>query len=162
MTAKFTVALLSLVSLMLASCAGPGFNSVYRKSVDEYHAANPKPTVSGPWVGYWKSNENLHTGKLRAIAVANTPAVPADGAAGRYKFRYHATWAKILSGGYTSVHDVVRNRDGSFQVSGSEDIALLGTYTSQGSITDDKFDSTYQSKADNGVFVLERPQPESR
>jgi hypothetical protein len=149
---------LATLASLTVGCSAPGFNSAYRKSVDAYQSAEVKPKVTGPWEGYWKSDVNGHTGKLRAIAQPGTPAVPVDGASGRYIFRYHATWAKVLSGGYTSPHDVVRQRDGSFRVSGEKDIAFIATYLSDGTIRGEAFDSTYRSSGDRGVFVLRRPE----
>ena len=145
---------------LLTSCAGPGFHSAYRKSVDTYHAADPKPDVSGPWEGYWLSDRNAHTGKLRAIGTRRPSAAGAEDGTEHMEFRYHATWAKVLSGGYTSDHRVKRNRDGSYQVSGEKEIALLGLYTSEGTIKGDKFESRYEADADEGVFVLKRPGSE--
>ena len=157
MNTKLALGFITLTAALLTSCAGPGFNSAYRKSVTAYHAADPKPEVSGPWEGYWLSGENAHTGKLRAVAVPATSEAPAANGDGRYQFRYHATWAKVLSGGYTSEHEVKRKPDGSFTLKGQEEIALLGLYKSEGTIKGDKFDSTYHADADQGVFILKRP-----
>jgi hypothetical protein len=160
MNIRIAFVLLLLTAALLTSCAGPGFSSAYRKSVDSYRAANPKPKVSGPWEGYWLSDKNQHTGKLRAIATPHPSPAGADDGFEHYDFRYHATWAKVLSGGYTSDHKVKRKPDGSFSVTGEKDIFLLGPYRSEGTVRGDKFDSRYHSSADQGVFILKRPSVE--
>ena len=148
-----------LLAVMLSSCASPAFNSAYRRAVADYRAADPKPEVAGPWQGYWKSDVNGHTGDLRAVATpAAAATVPADGVGEGYQFRYHATWAKVLSGGYTSPHEVRRNRAGGYTVLAEKDIAFLGVYKSEGTIKGDKFESKYRSDSDHGVYVLQRPQ----
>jgi len=152
------VLLCSLATLLLSSCTNPGFNSAYRQSVADYKAADSKPKISGPWEGYWLSDVNGHTGKLRALAKPAAPTVPIDGAGGRYTFRYHATWAKVLSGGYTSPHEVRGDGEGGYVVEAEKDIALLGVYKSEGTIKGDKFESTYRSDGDHGVYVLQRPE----
>ena len=162
MNTRLAFGFVALTAALLTSCAGPGFNSAYRKSVDAYHAADPKPGVSGPWEGYWLSGENAHTGKLRAIGTQlHSPACGDDGVE-HMEFRYHATWAKVLSGGYTADHKVKRNPDGSITVSAEREIALLGTYTSEGRVKGDKFESVYKADADHGVFILQRPSPDSK
>ena len=161
MNTRLAFGFIALTASLLTSCAGPGFNSAYRKSVDAFDAADPKPKVSGPWEGYWLSDKNAHTGKLRAISTprpstAGDSDSDSDGVE-HYDFRYHATWAKVLSGGYRSDHSVSREPDGSYSVKGAENIALLGLYTSEGTIKGDKFESRYKSDADEGVFILQRP-----
>lgn len=159
MNTRLAFCFTALTTVLLTSCAGPGYNSAYRKSVEAYHAADPKPEVSGPWEGYWLSGENAHTGKLRAIGSARPSAAGGDDGVEHMDFRYHATWAKVLSGGYTADHKVKRNRDGSFSVNAEKEIALLGPYTSEGTIKGDKFEATYKAEADHGVFILQRPAP---
>ncbi len=143
---------------VLSSCSSPGFNSAYRKSVAEYKVAATKPKVVGPWEGYWLSNVNGHTGKLRAVAKPAAPTVPVDGVGGRYLFRYHATWAKVLSGGYTSPHEVRSDGAGGYTTEAEKDIALLGIYKSEGTIKGNQFWSKYHSDSDHGIYVLERPK----
>lgn len=157
-TTRIAFGLFALTAALLTSCAGPSFNSAYRKSVDAYHAADPKPKISGPWEGYWLSDKNAHTGKLRAIGTRKHPAACAgDDGVDHLDFRYHATWAKVLSGGYTADHEANGNPDGSISVKAEKEIALLGLYTSEGTIKGDKFESRYLSDADQGVYVLQRP-----
>lgn len=147
-----------LLAVLFSACASPTFNSAYRKSVAAYEAADPKPKVVGPWQGYWKSEVNGHTGKLRAVARPAAATVPVDGVGGRYQFRYHATWAKVLSGGYTSPHEVLSDGAGGYTLEAEKDIALLGVYKSEGTIKGDKFESKYRSDSDHGVYVLQRPE----
>jgi len=147
-----------LLAVTFCSCAGPGFNSAYHKSVAEYKAADPKPEIVGPWEGYWKSDVNGHTGKLRAVAAPapETERGLSDGET--YLFRYHATWAKVLSGGYTSPHQVFSDGEGGYTTTAEKDIALLGLYKSEGRIKGDKFESKYRSDGDHGIYVLQRPE----
>lgn len=165
MTTRLAIGILILTSALLTSCAGPGFESAYQKSLDSYQAADPKPEVSGPWEGYWLSDKNGHTGKLRAIGTEDSSLGRNEQGSGKefqqVEFRYHATWAKILSGGYTSDHLVRRKSDGSITVRGEKEIAFLGLYTSEGTIEGEKFESRYHSDADQGVFVLRRPSQDT-
>lgn len=151
---------LALSVLTLTNCAGPGFGSAYRKAQTSYRSAEVKPKVSGPWEGYWKSTESGHTGKLRAIATPAAPTVLVGGAGGRYDFRYHAKWAKVLSATYKAPNEV-RPEPGSadrFSLSAERDIAFLGTYTSRGTIDGDKLEATYEAAGDKGVLIMQRPE----
>jgi len=154
------IACLALLVLPLSNCAGPGFGSAYRKSQASYRSAEVKPKVSGPWEGYWKSTESGHKGKLRAIATPAAPTVLVGGAGGRYTFRYHATWAKVLSATYKAPNEV-RPEPGSaerFSLSAERDISFLGTYTSKGTIDGDKLEATYEAAGDKGVLIMQRPE----
>jgi hypothetical protein len=54
--------LVGALALLLASCATPGFERAWKKSV----SAGPAKTgdVVGPWTGEWTSDANGHTGKF--------------------------------------------------------------------------------------------------
>lgn len=147
-----------LIAVSLSSCAGPGFSIAYRDSVTSYRTAENKSPLAGPWEGYWKSDVNGHTGNLRAIATPTPSAACASDGAEHYSFRYHATWASVLSGGYTSDHLVKRDADGSYGVRAEKTIPLIGLYSSEGRVVGDQFESSYRSKSDHGVYVLKRPE----
>ena len=147
-----------VLAISFSSCTGPGFSAAYRDSLTAYRTAEAKPPVAGPWEGYWKSDVNGHTGNLRAIGTPTPSAACASDGSDHYSFRYHATWAEVLSGGYTSDHQVKKGPDGSYLVQGEKDIALIGRYSSKGSVVGDLFETRYQSESDNGVFVLKRPE----
>ncbi len=149
-----------MLVLPLSNCAGPGFGAAYRKAQNSYSAAGVKPEISGPWEGYWKSTKSGHTGKLRAIATPAAPTVLVGGAGGRYEFRYHATWAKVLSATYHAPNEVRRDTraEDRFSLRAQRDIALLGTYTSEGTIDGDKLEATYEAAGDQGVLIMQRPK----
>jgi hypothetical protein len=75
-----------------------------------------------------------------------------------YDFRYHATWAKFLSGGYTAHHTA--GPDGT--ISGEQDLGKLfgGIYRYEGQSTPTTFKATYRCDIDHGVFELARPSAE--
>ncbi|MDF1823764.1 MAG: hypothetical protein P1U68_03930 [Verrucomicrobiales bacterium] len=136
------------MSVMLSSCTS--FEKEWESSVAAY-GTGTTVTPEGPWTGSWTTTSNGHTGKLRAI-VRKSPRK-----AGEYQFRYHATWAKIFSGGYTVSYPVTRSGD-SYRVSGDQKLGIFGTFGHQGKIQGERFEASISNKkGDIGVFVLERP-----
>lgn len=139
---------------LLSSCAGAKFNRDWNQAVAAYESGEGgKNPVSGPWTGTWLSHVNGHTGDLRCLV---SPAESAD--SNTYEFRYHATWQKILSGGFTAEYDVEKQGRSGFLVKGEKDLGPFGGFQHEGRIKGDTFDSTYASDmGDHGVFELKRP-----
>ena len=52
---------------------------------------------------------------------------------------------------------------GPYKATGESDLGALkgGTYRYEATITPEKFDATYKSEDDHGIFSLERPKPKS-
>ncbi len=153
---------LSLVfaALTLASCAGARFERDWNQAVAAHTSGEgAKDPVAGPWTGTWLSHVNGHDGTLRCLV---TPLESASGATGEtskpYRFRYRATWQKVLSGGYTADYTVVPQGKRGYQVDGVKDLGLFGNFQHEGQILGDRFESTYASDmGDHGVFELKRP-----
>lgn len=134
-----------------ALCSCVGFEHDWKKAVTEYESgkiASPE----GPWTGSWTTTTNGHDGDLRAI-VSESKSKP-----GEYDFRYHATWAKILSGGYT-VTFPARQSNSSYFVDGEKDLGLFGAFGHQATITRNSFKATYSNDREElGEFRMTRPE----
>lgn len=144
--------LLCSLTLLTTSCT-TAFNHHWRQ------ATNNTPTnptdLTGAWQGTWHSESTGHHGKLRAIAtpIPNQPHT--------WQFRYHATWAKILNGGYTTQHIATPQPDSTYQLSGQHHLGKLfgGTFHYGGTATPHQFTATYRSNSDHGTFKMSRPKP---
>jgi len=146
----------ALLALALTSCS-LGFKRDWKKAATSPPSSEVYP-LSGAWQGTWRSTSNGHDGTLKAIA-SPIPAAPGTPGQTMYEFRYHATWAKVLSGGYTTHHlakyDSKMNKH---LLSGEHDLGLLGgVFRYGGEATPTHFKATYDSKLDNGVFQMTRP-----
>ncbi len=140
--------LLTLAGFFLTSCAS--FERQWQQSVADYRDGKIS-SPAGPWTGTWATSTNGHTGNLRAIVS------PAEGRAGEYDFRYHATWARIFSGAYTVRYPVKRS-GGAYRVDGEQKLGIFGTFGHKATITKRSFDATYSNdKGDLGKFSLRRP-----
>lgn len=145
---RFLSSLIAIASLSLGGC---GFDHEYKKAVAAYEAGQYK-APAGPWTGDWTTTTNGHTGDLRAIVT------PAEDEPGSYDFRYHATWSKILSGGY-SVRFPVEKSGSQYIVDGEQNLGLFGTFGHKARIDSDSFDATYSNdKGDLGTFSMKRPE----
>lgn len=145
---KMASFLATMTSLLLCGC---GFNHEYKKAVEGYKAGEFK-APAGPWTGNWTTKTNGHTGDLRAIVT------PAEDAPGEYDFRYHATWAKVLSGGY-KVRFPVEKRGSQYVVDGEQDLGFFGTFGHKATIDNDSFEATYSNDSgDLGEFSMRRPE----
>lgn len=137
-----------LTAALLSSCTS--FEKEWSTAVAGYEAGGVK-TPEGPWTGSWTTTSNGHTGDLRAI-VKESKKKP-----GEYQFRYHATWAKIFSGGYTVSYPVTKSGR-TYHVTGEENLGIFGTFGHNGKIQGNNFDATFSSKkGDIGVFEMKRP-----
>jgi hypothetical protein len=142
--ARFLAALTAIT--LLPGCVG--FHQKWLKAGED--SPPPHADLEGAWVGSWTSGHNGHSGKLRCIATEKAP--------GQYEFYYHATWAKVLSGGFR-IECEVEEKDGKWTFSGDRDLgALGGEFSHKGEATPDKLDATFRSqRGDHGSFKLVRP-----
>ena len=135
----------------LALCSCVGFEQNWKKAMAGYEAgetAGPE----GPWTGSWTTITNGHEGKLRAI-VSESKSKP-----GEYDFRYHATYKKILSGGYKVTFPVTR-RGSSYLIDGGKDLGLFGDFGHRATITGNSFKATYSNDREElGEFRMSRPE----
>jgi hypothetical protein len=139
--------LLLLPALLLCGSGCSTFNRDWKRA----GTASPSPVgMEGRWQGTWVSEANHHQGGLRCLMTKN-----ADGA---YKARFKATYAEILSFGYTAKLKVQENGD-SFNFEGDANLGKLagGVYHYVGNATGTNFFATYSSKADHGTFQMQRP-----
>ena len=113
----------------------------------------PADAVSGAWTGTWRSEANGHRGGLRAVATPQGNGV--------WRFRYRASWAKILCAGFTMDAAVAPGTGGTSTFSGSKNLgaAFGGTFTCHGTIRDGVFHARYEAKLDRGIMELRRAGP---
>jgi hypothetical protein len=136
------------VALLLTGCSS--FHGQWKKA-----AAAPATGLEGAWEGTWLSHSNAHTGRLRAVVTRT--------AGGDYETRFHATFWRLFSAGYT-VTLRATPQDGGWTLAGREDLGRwlfwnFGEYEYTGEATPERFDCTYRSQNDHGVFQLKRPVP---
>ena len=134
-----------LLLLQLGSTGCSSFNHAWRKA-----GSAPSQGIEGRWDGTWSSSTNGHRGRLRGLLTRNRD--------GGYLARFHANYLKIFRFTYT-VPLTVREADGSYQFDGSANLGRLagGRYQYEGRATPTNFFSTYQAKADGGIFEMKRP-----
>jgi hypothetical protein len=144
MRSLFSVALLTL---FLSSCRSSHFETQWRSATAKNY---PSKSIEGPWQGTWLSHGNGHHGKLRCIVG------PASGKAGAHTFDYHATWAHLLSGGFSTAA-VVKQKGDTASFKGEQCLGKYGTFECDALIKAGQFHSTYKAAGDHGVFEMTRP-----
>lgn len=178
--------LLRIVPLALAALAAAGCCSFEKewRDADACCGCGDDP-LAGRWEGTWESHVNGHHGRLRAIITRAGPASGsgrscgegpgvADNAGVRdaesetgpaapvpqvrtYRVRYHATFHYVLPFEY-EVPMAVTIKDGCCSFSGQADLGCLagGLFTYSGWSDGCRFESSYCSKKDHGVFSMQR------
>ena len=114
----------------------------------EWRAAPAQASdIAGRWEGRWQSARTRHNGKLRAVITPQTRE--------RYRARFRATYASVLSAEYSVPLDV-KKRAGRSEFRGAADLGVWGRYESTGYATANQFRATYRSKFDHGTFEMQR------
>ena len=146
--------LLPALSLcFLVSCGSFSFDSAWQKANKEYSAGKTTP-VTGPWEGTWLSDKNGHKGKLLCVVKPAGGTKESD----RYHFRYWATWAGPLQGGFKAEFEI-QKMGTQYHVQGREDLGVFGSFRHEGVIQGNHFEANYRSSSgDYGTFNLRRPQ----
>ena len=138
---------LVILCLFATSCSSGHFEK-------QWLAAKAKPiaknSIEGPWQGTWRSDGNGHTGALRCIVG------PAVDAAGTRAFQYRATWAHLLSGGFTS-KAVVQQHGNTATFKAKQKLGKYGTFECDAVVKGDSFRSIYKAAGDHGVLEMSRP-----
>ena len=144
-----SVGLLLLVGL--AGCSG--FNQEYEQTLSSL--PNTANTIEGPWEGRWQSQSGHGGGKLRAILTKAGPET--------YVARFHAGYWGIFESDQDTLFRVTGTTS-PFKATGESDLGALkgGTYRYEATISPEKFDATYKSEDDHGIFSLERPKPKEK
>ena len=133
------------VLFLLNACTG--VPQGWQEAKGATSAADP---VSGAWAGEWHSETNGHSGGLRAVATRTGPD--------SWQFHYRASWAKILSAGFSMNATAKPDAAGHWAVSGSKNLgkALGGIFSCHGTIRGDAFSARYTSKMDQGTMMMRR------
>lgn len=154
MPSRIQLLMAALTASVLSSCS-LGYQSDWKKAA-AHDAQHPPKDLTGAWEGRWYSLKNGHHGRLKAIVTQGEE----QGKNTVYDFRYHATWARVLSGGYSARHLVDRRG----KVTGRQDLGPLvgGVYHYEGKASPAEFKATYRCNIDNGVFELHRPASSRR
>jgi len=144
-----TSALLAAGLLGAAGCSS--FERDWKAAVA---APRPSDPLTGPWKGEWRSLASGHSGELRSIITA--------GPEGGYLARYKAGYFCCFTFEYTVPMTVVRE-DERDRFHGSASLGFLagGVYHYGGEATGGRFNCTYKSGMDHGVFEMERVAPET-
>ena len=146
-----TASLLCL--FFLVSCGGRSFDSSWQEANKKYKIGKDS-IVTGPWEGTWLSASSGHKGELKCIIS------PIENAkeSGSYLFRYWATWAGPVQGGFDAKFEVEK-MGSQYHVQGTEDLGAFGSFQHEGVIQGKDFEATYRSSTgDHGDFNLHRPE----
>ena len=126
---------------------GCSFNHEWKKA-----AGNPVPAtgIEGRWQGTWVSEVNGHTDALRCVINRKDD--------GRYRARFHASYHKVLTFGYTVLLTTEStNQESRFQGEANLGWMAGGVYHYAGHAEATNFFSTYACKYDHGTFRMTRP-----
>jgi hypothetical protein len=135
----FGVAVVAVV--LLSGCA-----TFHR---DWQRAPVPADSIEGRWDGFWRSDVDGHSGRLRCIMTKLDDR--------RYQARFQARYWKILRFSYTVMLDV-EHTNGKYNFAGAADLAWWagGQYKYEGAATATNFLARYESKHDHGIFQMSR------
>ncbi len=139
---------LAVVAAVLVSGCG-GFEGDWQRAVADYRGG-AVDGPGGPWVGDWRTSNNGHAGKLRAVVA------PVAGKPGVFLFRYHATWG--ISAGTFEIECPVVADGKRLRVAGEKVIPMFGRFRHVGVISGETFEATFSGdEGDVGKFSLRRP-----
>jgi hypothetical protein len=140
---------LATLTLLFALTGCSSYNSEFKQLAV---APTPPDTIEGAWEGQWQSNAGHGGDRLRAILTKNGP----DTYFARFRAKY---WGLFEADQETLLRVTGTNP---VRATGESDLGYLkgGTYRYEATITPEKFDATYKSTEDHGVFVMERPKPQ--
>jgi hypothetical protein len=159
----YAAALLAL-TLLSTGC------STFPRDFDRAASAPPKSVdtfaITGPWQGEWKSNGG-HQGGLRCLLTA-VPSSALPGSLGEaaanpprreYEARFEAKFWGIFTAHYAVRLTGTAAFDGTVTLSGDHDLGSLvgGVFHYDATVTPQRFDATYKSRDDAGVFRMTRP-----
>ena len=136
---------------VLMTALGSGCTSLtFHHDWNQALAAESKPDgLEGAWAGSWRSNVNGHNGSLKCLMTRVDDQT--------YRARYFARYFGELFAFEYTVDLKPKERDGAFFLEGQADLGLMGgLYSHKGHIKGDRYDSTYKSQHDEGVYKLRR------
>jgi hypothetical protein len=151
-----------MIALFACAASGCSFDRRWRQLSHEAWAQNsavattapaPADPLAGRWDGKWVSEQDGHSGRLRAIVTR------VDGET--YHIEYDGWFFGMLR--FTHGMNVIATRaaDGNaIHFEGREDLGSLagGVYRYDGAADGREFKSTYQSSEDHGRFEMRRPE----
>ncbi|HYE21574.1 MAG TPA: hypothetical protein VEA69_24225 [Tepidisphaeraceae bacterium] len=146
----------SVMAVVVGVCAAAasggcsGFDAAYEKALAQ---GAPAGSIEGAWDGTWTSHGGHGGGRLRAVITRAGPDT--------YRAWFRAGFWKILEASQ-EVNLKVSSApasSGEVRAAGEEDLGWLygGVYKYEATATPGKFDATYTSKYDRGVFEMARP-----
>jgi hypothetical protein len=140
--------LLVLAGTSLTTCGTSGFQQQWRTALAAPSAKDP---LQGAWEGTWQSDHNGHSGRLRAI-------IGPDQGQGKRSIRYHATWGKVLSGGFQAQHQFHSQGKG-YHFQGTHSLGKWGDFDYHGSVHGQNFQAKFSASGDHGTFTMQRLTP---
>ncbi|HSI35164.1 MAG: hypothetical protein ACAI43_27295 [Phycisphaerae bacterium] len=142
-----------LIAVLVGVCASAGcsgFDATYEKALAQ---GAPAGGIEGAWDGTWTSHGGHGGGRLRAVIVRAGPD--------SYHAWFRASFWKILEASQEVDLKVQGTPAAGAEVrmAGEEDLGWLygGVYKYEATATPGKFEATYTSKYDRGVFEMARP-----
>jgi hypothetical protein len=131
--------LLHLFSPLVTNCRG------FHQAWEAAPSPSPGDALSGRWEGEWISEANGARGALRCVMVPSGP--------GRWRARFHATFARVLKACYDTEFEVHGTG-----LRGSSNLGAFsgGVYEYAAEVSNGEFISTFRSRTDHGTFRMRR------
>jgi hypothetical protein len=145
------IACLLATALFLSLTGCSSFESEYSKAAA---TTLPADSIEGPWVGRWESQAGHGNGPLRAMVSKTGPDI--------YFARFRAGYWGVFEAGEETLLRVKSTNP--VKATGESDLGYIkgGMYKYEATVTPTKFDATYQSAGDRGIFTLTRPTAENK
>lgn len=128
-----------MIRFVVTACVALSFGNV---------ANSQEPNISGNWSGYWISDTNGHRGPLRA-----TISQQSDDA---YRVKFSGRFAAVIPFRYTTTMNVVGHTEGATILAAEKRLGPMGTFRTTATVTATDFQATFNSRRDNGRFVMSR------
>ncbi len=135
----FSVFTICLISILILGCS-------------QTNQIEPKDGILGQWQGKWYCEKTGHEGPLKCKLLKIED--------NKYKAKYSGSYTLVVPIPFWySVDMEITKENGQNLIQAESDLGWLGggKYTYTGTITDDEFLVTYNSKNHNGTFELFRP-----
>ncbi len=104
--------------------------------------------LSGSWKGKWTSSANGHTGALNARID--------NGGGDKVVVHFRGRFLKVVPFLYRSQLTVLGTDEKGTHLSGSQNLPLFGTFTTNATVKNGQFHATFQSGKDGGEFHMTR------
>ena len=155
MPTTLRILFLVFTSALISSCGS--FDRAWEEALAESQGTTPRDGFAGAWRGRWNSETTGHEGALRCLVSPALARPEGSISPVLHESWYWAKWS-LFSGAFRTQDSVRSTGLGSSSVEGSRNLGpfLGGTFSHEGIIEGDHFQSRYSSRLDEGTFELRR------